>query len=67
MREADAVEPHRGLALQEQALRFIPVEAGHALRTVLAEECLVHLRCLDRLGRVGEELALGIGEGAAVA
>ena len=27
LREADAVEPHRGLALQEQALRLVPVEA----------------------------------------
>jgi hypothetical protein len=36
LREADAVEPHRRLALQEQALRLVPVEAGHALRPYFA-------------------------------
>ena len=67
LREADAVEPHRRLALQEEALRLVPVEAGHTLRAVLREQRLVHLRRVDRLGRVGHELAVGVDERAAVA
>ena len=52
--------------MQEQALRFVPVESCDALRAVFAEQRLIHLARFDRLGGISHELAVRIDEASTI-
>ena len=62
--EARGIDPHRRLALHEEALRLVPVEAGDAGGPIGRQQLLVVFRRGDGVRRIGRQLQRpGAGDG----